>query len=131
MTRRYFKPLKTKTIIDTLHFIRQDLVREDRGGLKHVDALLRMYGADPTALNMPAKTPKQFRRRELRVYVLDALKGGPKTLHQIADIVQARRQDLDRELVRGSVHRCLRHLHGQGLVAQDFGPDGCLWRLAH
>lgn len=79
MTRRYFRPLKPKTVIDTLHYVRQEMVREERNGLEHVDHLLRMYGAEPMVLNMPAKTPKDFRKGELRRMVLEVLRDGPQT----------------------------------------------------
>jgi len=79
MTHRYFRPLKPKTVIDTLHYVRQEMVREERDGLEHVDHLLRMYGVEPLALNMPAKTPKDFRKGELRRMVMETLREGPQT----------------------------------------------------
>lgn len=115
MTRRYFRPLKPKTVIDTLHYVRQEMLREDRGGLEHVDHLLRMYGAEPMALNMPAKTPKDFRKGELRRMVLEALREGPQTGAQIAKAVNVRKPDMEYKRIYKRVYICLWGLkrHGQ------------------
>lgn len=123
MTRRYFRPLKAKTVVDTLHYVRQEMVREDRAGLEHVDYLLRMYGAEPLALNMPAKTPKDFRKGELRRMVLEALREGPQTGAGIAKAVQARKQHLSYERAYRRVYICLWNLKKHGLVRHE----GRLW----
>ncbi|WP_299683889.1 hypothetical protein [uncultured Tateyamaria sp.] len=117
MTRRYFRPLKPKTVIDTLHYVRQEMVREDQEGLEHVDALLRMYGAEPMALNMPRKTPKDFAKGELRRMVLEALRGGPKTGAEIARAVNAQKTNIEYKRVYKRVYICLWGLKRQGLVA--------------
>lgn len=123
MTRRYFRPLKPKTVIDTLHYVRQEMVREDRDGLEHVDYLLRMYGVEPMALNMPAKTPKDFRKGELRRMVLETLRGGPQTGAQIANAVNARKRDMDYKRVYKRVYICLWGLKQRSLVKHE----GRMW----
>ncbi|WP_299916299.1 hypothetical protein [uncultured Roseobacter sp.] len=126
MTRRYFRPLKPKTVIDTLHFIRQEIVRDERDGLENVDALLRMYGAEPMALNMPRKTPKDFRKGELRRMVLEALREGPQTGAKIAKSVNARKPHMDYKQVYRRVYICLWTQKQKGFVMHE----GRLWRAA-
>lgn len=123
MTRRYFRPLKPKTVIDTLHYVRQEMVREGWDGLEHVDHLLRMYGVEPMALNMPAKTPKDFRKGELRRMVLETLRDGPQTGAQIAKAVNARKSDMDYKRAYKRVYICLWGLKRRGLVLHE----GRLW----
>ncbi|MCC5956274.1 MAG: hypothetical protein JJU07_09230 [Natronohydrobacter sp.] len=125
MTRRYFRPLKRQTVIDTLHFVRQEMVREERDGLEHVDHLLRMYGAEPMALNMPRKTPKFFARGELRRLVLEALRDGPRTGRQIADYVQAARPDLPDGHAYKRIYVCIWGLRKRSLIESA----GRLWWL--
>lgn len=126
MTRRYFRPLKRQTVIDTLHFVRQEMVREERDGLEHVDHLLRMYGAEPMALNMPRKTPKFFAKGELRRLVLEALRECPRTGRHIADFVQAARPGLPDGHAYRRVYVCLWAMKRRGLLRHE----GQLWRLA-
>lgn len=125
MTRRYFRPLKRQTVIDTLHFVRQEMVREDRDGLEHVDHLLRVYGAEPLALNMPRKTAKLFRKGELRKLVLEALRSGPRTGRQIADHVEAVWQDLPAGSAYKRVYVCLWGLKERGVVRNGSG----VWQI--
>lgn len=121
MKRRYFRPLKHQTVIDTLHYVRQEMVREERDGLERVDHLLRMYGAEPMALSMPRKTAKLFRKGELRKLVLEALRSGPKTGRQIADQVEAVRQDLPKGHAYKRVYVCLWGLKERGAVENARG----------
>lgn len=123
MTRRYFRPLKPKTVIDTLHYVRQEMVREDRDGLEHVDYLLHMYGVEPLALNIPAKTPKDFRKGELRRMVLGAIRPGPQTGAEIAKAVLAQKPDMKYQRVYKRVYICLWNLKKRGLVKHE----GRLW----
>lgn len=119
MTRRYFRPLKPKTVVDTLHYVRQEMVREEQYGLEHVDALLRMYGAEPLSLNMPRKTPKDFRKGELRRMVLETLREGPQTGGQIAKSVNARKPDMEYRRVCKRVYICLWSKKRRGFVRHE------------
>lgn len=126
MTRRYFRPLKPQTVIDTLHFVRQEMVRDEREGVGHVDYLLRMYGAEPLTLNIPRKTPKLFAKGELRKLVLEALRSGPKTGRQIADYVEAARPGLPDGHAYKRVYICLWELKKRKMVRNSQGS----WQLA-
>lgn len=125
MTRRYFRPLKSQTVIDTLHFVRQEMVRDERAGVEHVDYLLRMYGAEPLTLNVPRKTPKLFAKGELRKLVLEALRSGPKTGRQISDYVEAARPGLPDGHAYKRVYICLWGLKKRGVV-RNTGGNWCV-----
>ena len=119
MTRRYFRPLKPKTVIDTLHYVRQEMVREERDGLEHVDHLLRMYGVEPLTLNMPAKTRKDFRKGELRRMVVELLRSGPQTGAEVAAAVHVRKPQITYKRAYQRVYICLSHLKKIGLVKNE------------
>ena len=121
MTRRYYRPLKDQTVIDTLHFIRQTLWRDQAEGLEHVDALLRIWGAEPQQLKMPRKTVKDFARGEQRRLVLEALRSGPKTGRQIADALHAARPDVPPEKCYKRTYACLHNLTKLGMVRRGGG----------
>lgn len=125
MPRTYYRPIKDDTIISVLHFIRQEIVRDNLDGLDHVDALLRLRGADPEALVTPYKRPKVFRKGELRQMVLDPLREGPQTGSEIARKVQVRKQVLTYEQAYRRVYICLNTLKRRGLVRHE----GRVWSI--
>ena len=119
-----------KSINVSLYYLRAQIIREGLEGLAHVDALLQLRGLDPGAMRVPPKRKRVFRNGAFRRAVLDTLREGPKTEREIVEgfaEVLAHASQKDR-LAR--VRRCLRWLGARGAVEQDFGPDGCLWRLA-
>ncbi|URF46777.1 hypothetical protein M8007_00235 [Dinoroseobacter shibae] len=104
-----------------LHFLRQEAVRDGCNTLPHIDALLEMRGVNPSALTVPRKTPKAFKKGELRRLVLQALREGPKTGRQIADYVEAARSDLPKGAAYKRVYVCLAQLRGHGMVKRKNG----------
>lgn len=123
MTRYYFRPFKHQTIVATLHHLRCIIVREDQPGLEHVDALLRQLGADPEALPMPRKVVPHFRRSELRIKILEALKDGPMTGREVAEMV---RGDLPFKLAYKRTYQALAKMKLAGAVRHEER----LWMLA-
>ena len=113
MTRYYYRPWKDETLVSALHFLRCRIVREGEGGLTHVDALLRQLGVNPQTLPMPKKTPKHFRRGEVRQLVLYILRNGPLTGSQISEQLVA---DLDQQAKYKRVYAALNSLKKAGLV---------------
>ncbi|KIT16732.1 hypothetical protein [Jannaschia aquimarina] len=119
MTRAYFRPIKEETVISVLHYMRQEAVREGAGGLDHIDALLRLRGCDPEALNMPRKVPKTFQRSELRRLVLTILRHGPMTGAQITKSVVLRCPGLTYRHAYKSVYVALSGMKARGMVSHE------------
>ena len=116
MPRSYFRPIKEETIVSVLHYLRQVAVRDGLDTLPHVDALLAARGVEPEALEVPRKTPKAFRKGELRRLVLEALRDGPQTGAEIARKVQGRKPPLSRKQVYKRVYICLNTLKRRGVL---------------
>lgn len=113
MTRYYYRPWKNETLISALHFLRCRIIRDNEGGLEHVDALLRQLGVEPHTLPLPKKTPKHFRRGEIRRQILHILRAGPLTGSQIAAMIEA---DLDNAAMYKRTYAALNSMKKAGLV---------------
>ncbi|MEQ8292850.1 MAG: hypothetical protein RIA08_11650 [Roseovarius sp.] len=89
---------------------------------KLADVLLELRGVDPPRYyqNEPAKRGQTAR------FVLDALKDGPKTCPQIADMLALDRPDLVRKLLLHRVYNALCRLEVKGRVRRE----GQVWKLA-
>lgn len=128
-TRRYFRPIKDETIISALVYLRDITIRDELDGLEHVDALLRLRGHDPESQPTPRKTPKNFKRGELRRAVLDKLRTGPKTGRQMAELVHADYPALSYKQVYKRVFICLWTLNSKGRVRRRRNEAGNLvWK---
>ncbi len=116
MPRSYFRPIKEETVISVLHYLRQVAVRDGLDTLPHVNALLAARGVEPEELEVPRKTPKAFRKGELRRLVLEALRDGPQTGAEIARKVQGQKPELTFKQTYKRVYICLNTLKGRGVV---------------
>ena len=83
------RPVRNETFVRVLYRLRAEIIREAQDGLEHVDALLRLRGADPEARRVPPKLGHGFGRGKLRMAILRALRDGPRTGKQIAAAVAA------------------------------------------
>ena len=122
MARYYFRPIADKSVVSVLHYVRCVIVREEREGVEHVDALLRMYGVDPASLPIPRKVERHFGRSELRRAILAALRSGPLTGAEIAERV---RGSLDYRACYKRTYIALAAMQADGVV----GRAGRVWRL--
>lgn len=74
------------TITNALLALRVQFIGENRNGLEHVEALLRLRRVPlPPVTRAPRKA---FDRRELRREIVALLREGPKPSREIADRVQ-------------------------------------------
>lgn len=118
-----------KSIDGALLALRKQIIRGKLDGLDHVEALLVMRGVGiPTVL--PARRSCAAGRGQTRAMVLDVLRDGPKPRKDIVRHVAALRPQIPPEVVYARVDKVLWKTRKSGLIDRDFGPDGCLWRLA-
>jgi len=121
--------MQDKSIDGALLALRKQIIREKREGLAHVEALLVLRGVHMPAV-LPAKRKDVAGKGHMAIWVMQALKGGPLPFRGVVAHVAIQRPELAVEAVRSRTGQALYKLKYRGHVVQDFGPDGCLWRLA-
>lgn len=121
--------MQDKTINNVLLALRKNLIRDAGGGLTHVEKLLAMRDVPMPAV-LPARKQCAAGRGISRAMVMDALRDGPKLRRDIVRHVAAQRPEIPADVAYRRVDQCLWKMRKAGLIVQDFGPDGCLWRLA-
>lgn len=90
------------------------------------------YEDDPKAIAPRGKYKQLFGRSELKLTIINMLREAPADDEAIAArIMDAKSWDENMypdvlKRVRDAIQRAQKDGH----VVQDFGPDGCLWRLA-
>lgn len=119
--------MQNKTINSALLNLRKQIIRGNLDGLAHVEALLVMRCVPMPAV-LPAKRRDAARRGHMTSWIMDALRDGPKPLREIAVYVASKRPEIDERAAYVRITQALDGLKRRGRVAQDFGPDGCLWR---
>ena len=114
--------MQDKTINNALLALRK------QGGTegKLAEVLLDMRGVGWT--DWVSEHP--MKRGQAKRLVLNALRDGPKTTSNLADLVEKAVPSIDRHTAYNRAYLALRRYSSQGLVVQDFGPDGCFWRIA-
>lgn len=90
------------------------------------------YQGDPKGIAPRGKYKQLFGRNELKLTVRDMLRQAPADDETLAaHIIEAKGWGAD---VHADVLKRVRHLLQREQkvrrVVQDFGPDGCLWKLA-
>lgn len=86
------------------------------------------YQDDPKGIAPRGKYKQLFGRNELKLMIRDRLRQGAADDEAIAvHIIDCKGWDAD---VLKRVRDALQRQQKDGRVVQDFGPDGCLWRLA-
>ena len=108
--------------------------------LKDVEAIDRAlvlcgYEDDPKAIPARTKYKQMFGRNELKLTILDALRQAPADDETIARLIIERKGwDADDDALWKDVLKrtrdAIQRAQTAGYVVQDFGPDGCLWRVA-
>lgn len=89
------------------------------------------YEDDPKGIAPRGKYKQLFGRNELKLTIINALRVAPVDDETIAaQIIAAKGWDADTHAdVLKRVRHALQRAQKDGHVAQDFGPDGCLWKL--
>lgn len=111
---------------------RVDQIKAD---LDTVDRALHLcgYADDPAAIPTRSKYRQFFGRGELKRIILQTLKDGPADDETIVDrIIERKGWEADAELRTDILKRtrdAIQRARNAGLIQQDFGPDGCLWRV--
>ncbi|WP_390911312.1 hypothetical protein [Pseudosulfitobacter sp. SM2401] len=101
-----------------------------------IDRALVLCGYQDDPKDIPARTKykQMFGRNELKLAILDTLRQGPADDETIAKLIIERKGwDADDDLWADVLKRtrdAIQRAQKAGYVVQDFGPDGCLWRLA-
>lgn len=92
------------------------------------------YQDDPKGIAPRGKYKQLFGRNELKLTVREVLREAPADDETITNrIIERKGWDHDDALhadVLKRVRHALQREQKVGRVVQDFGPDGCLWRLA-
>ncbi len=107
-----------------------------KADLAAIDRALRLcgYKDDPKSIAPRGKYKQLFGRNELKLTIIGMLRQAPADDEAIASqIIATKGWDTD-DTLRADVLKRVRHaiqrMQKAYLVQQDFGPDGCLWRLA-
>ncbi|PCI04628.1 MAG: hypothetical protein COB78_10065 [Hyphomicrobiales bacterium] len=128
--------IKKRAEVAGLHRVAVKAAESIKDDLAAIDRALRLcgYKEDPKAIAPRGKYRQMFGRNELKLAILDTLRKAPADDLTVADaIIEAKgwRQD---EALHADVLKRVRHAiqraRNSGLIVQDFGPDGCLWKLA-
>lgn len=131
--------MQDRTINSALLHLRKQLAQGDGVGLDHVEALLQQRGVQMRTV--PRIRMKATGKGFMAHWALEALQDGPQTARYVSKHIATRRPELTFEQSHKFAAVALTKLKRQGLVAhdgklgglwcivQDFGPDGCLWRL--
>ncbi len=90
------------------------------------------YTDDPKGIAPRGRYKQLFGRNELKLKIINALRVAPADDETIAaQIIAAKGWDADTHAdVLKRVRHAIQRAQKDGHVVQDFGPDGCLWRLS-
>ncbi len=114
--------MQDRTINSALLALRVQLIRENRNGLEHVEALLRLRRVPmPEVKRAPRKA---FDRRELRRELAALLRDGPMTCRELADRVQEAHG-----FTRRRARECVKNSLGKMQRAGWVRLEGGLWGL--
>ncbi len=90
------------------------------------------YQDDPKAIPARGKYKQIFGRNELKLTIINMLREAPADDETIAAQIMAAKgwgEDIYPDVLK-RVRDAIQRQQKDGHVVQDFGPDGCLWRLA-
>ena len=107
-----------------------------KGDLGAIDRALVLcgYEDDPKGIAPRGKYKQLFGRNELKLLTRERLRDGPADDETIATWIIERKGWNAGDVLRADVLKqardALQRERKVGRVVQDFGPEGCLWRLA-
>lgn len=128
--------IKKRGEIAGLHKAAQKAADGIKDDLAAIDRALALcgYQDDPKGIAPRGKYKQLFGRNELKLITRDRLREGPADDETIAAwIIERKGWDADDVLradVLKRVRDALQREQKVWRVVQDFGPDGCLWRVA-
>ena len=123
---------------------RAELAGQHKAAVKATDAIkadldaidrtlvLCGYEDDPRGIAPRGKYKQLFGRNELKLAIIDMLRDAPADDETIAARIIASKgwgDDVHADVLK-RVRDALQRQQKEGHVVQDFGPDGCLWKLA-
>lgn len=132
---------------NTIHGLikkRGEIAGQHKAAVKAADALksdldaidralvLCGYEDDPKAIAPRGKYKQLFGRNELKLTIINMLRDAPADDEAIAAQIIASKgwsDDVHADVLK-RVRHAIQRQQKDGHVVQDFGPDGCLWKLA-
>ena len=109
-----------------------DAIKDDLAAIDRALALCG-YQDNPKDIAPRGKYKQLFGRNELKLTIIQMLRDAPADDEAItAQIIDAKGWDADDELradVLKRVRDAIQRAQKAGLVLQEFGPGGCLWRM--
>jgi len=108
-----------------------DAIKDDLAAIDRALALCG-YEDDSKGIAPRGKYKQLFGRNELKLTIMRTLREAPDDDETITTrIITAKGWDVDmRPDVLKRVRHAIQRMQKAGLVVQDFGPDGCLWKLS-
>ena len=125
--------IKKRAEIAGLHKAAQKAADGIKADLDAIDRALVLcgYEDDPKGIAPRGKYKQLFGRNELKLTILDVLRNAPADDEAIATHIMAAKgwgEDIHADVLK-RVRDALQRAQTAGHVVQDFGPDGCLWKL--
>jgi len=108
--------MQDRSIDNALLALRRGIIRENGGGLEHVEALLRLRGLP---IPKPCAYRDPFPSGELKRAILAALADGPKSGSDLCRHVMALREGMAYRDASKCVSNALRRLKAKGLVRRE------------
>ncbi len=126
--------IKKRAEIAGHHKVAQKAADALKADLDAIDRALVLcgYEDDPKGIAPRGKYKQLFGRNELKLTIINMLREAPTDDETIAAQIIASKDwgDDDHADVLKRVRHAIQRQQKDGHVVQDFGPDGCLWRLA-
>jgi len=128
--------IKKRAEIAGLHRSAVKATEAIKADLNAIDRALHLcgYEGDPRGIEPRGKYKQMFGRSELKRIILATLRKSPADDEAIVDrVIEIKGWTVDDELRADILKRtrdAIQRARNAGLIVQDFGPDGCLWRLA-
>jgi hypothetical protein len=134
MEHTIFGLVKKRSEIAGQHKVAMKAADSLKADLDAIDRALVLcgYEDDPKAIPARGKYKQLFGRNELKLTVINALRVAPADDEAIAAQIMSAKgwgDDIWPDVLK-RVRDALQRAQKDGHVVQDFGPDGCLWRLA-
>lgn len=135
MDHTIFGLIKKRGEISGQHKVALKAADALKGDLDAIDRALVLcgYQDDPKGIAPRTKYKQLFGRNELKLAVRDMLRVAPADDETLtAQIIAAKGWGDDCHAdVRKRVRHLLQREQKVGRVVQDFGPEGCLWRVGN
>lgn len=134
MEHTIFGLIKKRGEIAGQHKAAQKAADALKADLDAIDRALVLcgYEDDPKVIPARGKYKQLFGRNELKLTIIDMLRQAPADDEAITSrIMDAKSwgEDMYPDVLK-RVRDAIQRQQKDGHVVQDFGPDGCLWRLA-